>query len=220
MRSLIRAGALATVCLVVAMPGFAADKAVEKTADKAVAQPVVKTADKAKVEKLMVLMKTDVAIGQLKDVVIRNVEMGYSDGTLASGATNEQVAQGRPVVDGMVDTITKSLGWEALKAELIDINSKELTDAEVDAGIKFYETPEGKALAEKQLKLAQRSTDVAQARLQLIWAPLQNEMKKALEKAKEKPVAKAAAADANKAAADSKAEEGKSDSADEKASGK
>lgn len=204
MRSLIRAGALATVCLAVAMPSFAADK--------------------AKVEKLMVLMKTDVAIGQLKDVVIRNVEMGYSDGTQAAGVTNEQVAQGRPVVDGMIETITKSLGWDALKTELVDINAKELTDAEVDAGIKFYETAEGKSLAEKQLKLAQRSTDVAQARLQLIWAPLQNEMKKAIDKAKEKPEAKPAEAGASKAgdskASDSKAGDGKSDNAGEKASGK
>jgi uncharacterized protein len=78
-----------------------------------------------------------------------------------------------PVKDVMKKFLTKHLSYEALKDDLIDLQVKEFTEAELKEIAAFYRTPTGKKFIEKQPVMMQKGAELGMRRVQENTAELQ-----------------------------------------------
>lgn len=81
----------------------------------------------------------------------------------------------------MFAKLREALSWDALKPELTKIYAETLTEAELDAAIKFYQSPEGASLTKKLPELSRKGAEVGEKRFQSIAASLQEDMMKAMQ---------------------------------------
>jgi hypothetical protein len=164
MRSVIRSIALTLLGLAIAMPVFAADK--------------------AKIEKMLVAMKIDAAVAQMHEILFTSMQAGFAEAASNEGLSEAQIEKARPALDTVIQSIKTGLSWEAMKDEMVEVYAQELTDAEVEAAIGFYSTPEGQSLLSKQPVLMQRGAEIGQRRMRAMIPALQADMQKLIDEAK------------------------------------
>jgi hypothetical protein len=78
--------------------------------------------------------------------------------------------------------LSDAFKWDDLKPQFVTIYAKELTDAEMDAAVAFYSTPEGQSLLNKMPQLMQEGAKIGQQRMQAVTPRLQAESEAVIKK--------------------------------------
>lgn len=89
-----------------------------------------------------------------------------------------------PVKDVMRKFLVKHLSYEALKEELIDLHTKEFSEAELKEIAAFYRTETGKKFIAKQPVMMQKGAELGMRRVQENSAELQTMIQAELNKNK------------------------------------
>jgi hypothetical protein len=97
--------------------------------------------------------------------------------TTEENKTPSNAAQ-QKVMDEAMDTVSKELSWEKMKADYIAIYAETFTAEELRGIIAFYKSPAGQAFKKKQPELMERSMKVTQKRLIQIMPTIQALSKK------------------------------------------
>jgi hypothetical protein len=92
-----------------------------------------------------------------------------------------------PLKKPMREFFTKYLSYKNLKDELITLYAEEFTEDECRELIKFYETPVGKKMADKQPKLAAKGAQLGASKVDAHKAELQQLIRDELLKGRTEP---------------------------------
>ncbi|MFA6102880.1 MAG: DUF2059 domain-containing protein [Victivallaceae bacterium] len=91
----------------------------------------------------------------------------------------------------MMELVTRELSWEKLKAPIVNIYAESFTAEELDAMVKFYESPIGKKLMDKQPEMQQKTMKLMQSIMMKLLPEMEKVAKDFAEK--QKPAAPAPA---------------------------
>ena len=91
----------------------------------------------------------------------------------------------------MMDLVTRELNWEKLKAPITNIYAESFTVEELEAMIKFYESPIGKKLLAKQPEMQQKTMQLMQSVMMKLMPEMEKVAKEFAEKQKSAAPAKA-----------------------------
>jgi hypothetical protein len=133
------------------------------------AEPADAAKNKALAEKLMDTMKISEAMNRSFDMV-KKMQLDM----MAKRLKGKQLQDAEKLNKSMMELITREFSWEKLKDPFISIYAESFTAEELDAMIKFYESPIGKKLLEKQPEMAQKTMQL----MQKIMMKLMPEMEK------------------------------------------
>lgn len=112
----------------------------------------------------------------------------------------KQLQNAEEVNNAIMDLLNKELNWDNLKGKFVDLYGEAFSVEELDALIKFYESPIGKKLVDKQPEIAQKSMVITQSLRLEIMPKIQALTKEIVEK-QQKAAAQAKAANQNAAPA-------------------
>lgn len=120
------------------------------------------------VEKLMKVMKVKENIDKSLDNVM---------------SMQEKAFQNKPQVIAEIKKFyKKNIGWEAQKADIINIYKELFSEKEINNLIAFYETPTGKKMVELEPKIQEKLMKMTMARMQKAMPELQKIIMEALQK--------------------------------------
>ena len=132
----------------------------------------------AKVERLLELSHVDRLIEQSKaqmapvfDQMLAQNSKQLGDEQLASEIKQEAMA-----------FFDQQFNWRLLKPDMVQIYAETFSDEELDAIVRFYETPAGQSMIEKMPVLMAKSMALVQNRVQAAIPDLQARIKERLEK--------------------------------------
>jgi uncharacterized protein len=81
----------------------------------------------------------------------------------------------------MVKLFRAEMGWSTFKEDYIKLYASQLTQAEISDLIKFYESPSGKSYLTKVPMLTQKSTEIAQTKMEVLYPKIQQIIKDSIE---------------------------------------
>jgi uncharacterized protein len=124
-----------------------------------------RAADKAKVEQLLVVLKADRQIEQIKGILEKSMEQGIVAGAKRKGITQAELDRGRPIImAALTKAIEEAFSWDYFKPRLVGVYEEELSNEEVDAALAYYGSPLGQTMLAKMPALMQRGADIGVAR--------------------------------------------------------
>lgn len=135
-----------------------------------------------RVAKLMQVTKVEQNVGQMQAYMAKAMDDGFNQEAQRRGMQGEPLERARAAHEVMKKNLLQALAWKELEPEIAAIYQKQLTDAEVDAAIAYYRTPEGASMLQKQPALTQATMQLGQQRAQAIVPKLQAEMQAIFEK--------------------------------------
>jgi len=112
----------------------------------------------------------------------------------------KQLQNAEEINNAIIDLMNKELSWNRLKGKFVNLYGEAFSVEELDALIKFYESPIGKKLVDKQPEIAQKSMVITQSLRIEIMPKIQALTKEIVEK-QQKAAAQAKALTANQNAA-------------------
>ena len=122
------------------------------------AEPAADTAkNKELAEKLMNTLK-------ISEMMTRSLDMmkKMQLNMMAKRLKGQELQNMEELNRSMMDLAAKELNWEKLKDPFINIYAESFTAEELEAMIKFYESPVGKKLVEKQPEMQQKTMQLMQ----------------------------------------------------------
>jgi hypothetical protein len=122
------------------------------------AEPVDAAKNKALAEKLMDTMKISEAMTRSFDMV-KKMQLDM----MAKRLKGKQLQNAEKLNQALMELVSRELSWEKLKDPFINIYAESFTAEELDAMIKFYESPIGKKLLEKQPEMARKTMQMMQS---------------------------------------------------------
>lgn len=127
--------------------------------------PPARAADSAKVERLLTVLKLDQQMDKMKDMMETSIEGGFAAAARKKGMSEAEIDRGQPVMAATLKKIfAESFSWDYFKPRFANVYVEELTDAEVDAAIAYYSSPQGQSLLAKMPVLMQRGMDIGMKR--------------------------------------------------------
>ncbi len=154
------------------------------------AEPAADAAkNKELAEKLMTTMK-------ISETMTRSLEMGKKIqlSMMAKRLKGQELQNMEELNRMMMDLVSKELNWEKLKVPIINIYAESFTAEELEAMIKFYESPVGKKLLEKQPEMQQKTMQLMQTIMMKLMPEMEKIAKDFAEKQKKPAVATPAVA--------------------------
>lgn len=140
-------------------------------------------ADPARVERLLELMAVEASYGQMLALMDQSMLDGVVEGGRQRGLSKEEVEQAQRSLRATAAEVNRIIGWDAVKADFVAVYAEAFTDAEIDAAIAFYSTPEGRAFIERQGELMQRGAEITQRRVMEAMPAIRAAVDKALNEA-------------------------------------
>lgn len=141
----------------------------------AIALPVLadEASKRKKIEHLLDLLNTRALVDQILDQARENMRLAIaSTGIQIPPEKLDQMKAGQ---DRMLAIIKKAMDWNELKADYVTIYANNLTEAEIDAMVAFYSTPEGASVIKKMPTLMTKGNEVAQQRMVKVMPEIQAE---------------------------------------------
>jgi len=92
----------------------------------------------------------------------------------------------------IMELVSRELSWEKLKGPFINIYAESFTTEELDAMIKFYESPIGKKLLDKQPEIQQKAMQLVQSIMMRLMPEMEKMAKDFAEKQQKADPAKTA----------------------------
>jgi hypothetical protein len=134
-------------------------------------------ADRTRVGTMLEAMRMAESMGALKAQQIDVVRDQMLADCLKRGSTQARCEEAVPQLMAPVQrAFDNALEWDALREEMVSIYAEALTDAEVDAAIAHYSTPEGQSLLGKLPMLVQRGAALGEKRMATIGPTLRKEL--------------------------------------------
>ncbi|MCB1552575.1 MAG: DUF2059 domain-containing protein [Xanthomonadales bacterium] len=140
-----------------------------------------RAAETDKVERLIELTDMESMMSQMSTMMMRSAEEGFVQSAQRSGLSEAQIAHGREAMNLQVAALLESLDWQSMKPEFVALLADVYTDAELDAAIAFYASPEGRSILKKQPQVMQRSMEIGQRRAMEVMPLVEAEMRKILQ---------------------------------------
>jgi uncharacterized protein len=81
----------------------------------------------------------------------------------------------------MVKLFRAEMGWSTLKEDYIKLYASTMTQKEISDLIKFYESPSGRSYLTKVPMLTQKSTEIAQTKMEVLYPKIQQIIKDSIE---------------------------------------
>lgn len=153
------------------------------------AEPAADTAkNKELAEKLMNTLK-------ISELMTRSLDMmkKMQLNMMAKRLKGQELQNMEELNRSMMDLAAKELNWEKLKDPFINIYAESFTAEELEAMIKFYESPVGKKLVEKQPEMQQKTMQLMQTIMMKLMPEFDKLAKDFAEKHKKAAPAPAAA---------------------------
>lgn len=122
------------------------------------ADPADTTKNKELAEKLMDTMRISQTMTRSLDMM-KKMQMDMMSKRLKGKDLQNMEEFNR----SMMELVSRELSWENLKVPFINIYAESFTTEELDAMIKFYESPIGKKLLDKQPELQQKAMQLVQS---------------------------------------------------------
>jgi len=141
------------------------------------ADPVDATKNKALAEKLMDSMR----ISQTMTSTLEMMKKMQMD-MMSKRIKGKDLQNMEELNRSIMELVSRELSWEKLKGAFISIYAESFTAEELDAMIKFYESPIGNKLLDKQPELQQKTMQLMQS----IIIKLMPEMEKLARESAEK----------------------------------
>lgn len=145
-----------------------------------------------RVAELMEVTKVEQNVGQMQAYMAKAMDDGFNQEAQRRAMQGEPLERARAAHEAMKKDLLQALAWQEMGPEITAIYEKQLTDAEVDAAIAYYSTPEGASMLQKQPALTQATMQLGQQRAQAIVPKLQAQMQAIFEKEAPAPSAPAA----------------------------
>jgi uncharacterized protein len=86
----------------------------------------------------------------------------------------------------MVTLFRAEMGWSTFKEDYIKLYASTMTQTEISDLIKFYESPSGKSYLTKVPMLTQKSTEIAQTKIEVLYPKIQQMIKDSIEETRVK----------------------------------
>jgi hypothetical protein len=152
---------LAVIALstLLAFPGFAA------------------AADKAKVAEFLEVMQMEKNYAQMETMVAQMADQGFQDSAKQSNLQGDSLDRARAAHEVSKKAMLEAIAWESIQPEISALYEEQLTNAEIDAAVEYYRSPEGASLLAKQPALMQAAMQIGQRRMQEILPRMQAELK-------------------------------------------
>ena len=145
-------------------------------------------ADAAKVDEFMEVMQFEENFAQMKQMMAQMMDQGFEQGVQQNGLEGKALEQARASHEVMKRTmIEEMMSWDSMRAEISQIYQQQLTDAEIDAAVAYYRSPEGASMLAKQPALMQATMAVGQRRAEALVPKMQAELKAIFEQHGETP---------------------------------
>ena len=137
-----------------------------------------------RVDALMTEIKVEQSMAQMQQIMTDAIEKSFMDTARREGLTAAQIDALRPRIDALKKVLGDAFAWESLRGDIRQIYIEELTDAEIDAALAFYRSPEGRSMMGKLPVLMQRGAEVGQRRAEELVPKALEEMQQAVKSVK------------------------------------
>lgn len=141
-------------------------------------------ASEDRVDALMTEIKVEQSMAQMQQIMTDAIEKSFMDTARREGLTAAQIDALRPRIDALKKVLGDAFAWESLRGDIRQIYIEELTDAEIDAALAFYRSPEGRSMMAKLPVLMQRGAEVGQRRAEELVPKALEEMEQAVKSVK------------------------------------
>lgn len=138
-------------------------------------------ADLAKRKELAEKLITTLKIGDNFPRLFEQIKKMQMD-ILAKQLKGKQLQNAEEINTALMDLMNKELSWDKLKGKFITLYGEAFSVEELDALIKFYESPIGKKLVDKQPEIQQKSMVITRDLLTEIMPKIQTLVKEIIEK--------------------------------------
>ena len=138
-------------------------------------------ADLAKRKELAEKLITTLKIGDNFPRLFEQIKKMQMD-MLARQLKGKQLQNAEEINTAIMDLMNKELSWDKLKGKFINLYGEAFSVEELDALIKFYESPIGKKLVDKQPEIQQKSMVITRGLLTDIMPKIQTLTKEIIEK--------------------------------------
>jgi hypothetical protein len=134
-------------------------------------------ADSARVERLLETMHMAGSMDVVRQQQLEAVGAQMMADCLKRGSTRARCEEAVPQLVAPVErAFAAAMTWDALRPDIVALYAGALTDAEVEAAIAHYDTPEGQALLTKLPVLGQRVATLGEQRVAAGAATLRREL--------------------------------------------
>lgn len=134
-------------------------------------------ADKAKVAEFLDVMQMEQNYAQMETMVAQMADQGFQESAQQHDLQGESLERARAAHEVAKRGMLEAMAWEAIKPEISALYEEQLTNAEIDAAVAYYRSPEGASLLAKQPALMQAAMQIGQRRMQEILPRMQAELK-------------------------------------------
>jgi hypothetical protein len=134
-------------------------------------------ADKAKVAEFLDVMQVKQNYAQMETMVAQMADQGFQESARQHELQGESLERARAAHEVAKKGMLEAMAWEAIEPEISALYEEHLTNAEIDAAVVYYRSPEGASLLAKQPALMQAAMQIGQRRMQEILPRMQAELK-------------------------------------------
>ncbi|WP_374601383.1 DUF2059 domain-containing protein [Arenimonas sp.] len=139
-------------------------------------------ADKAKVAEYLDVMQVEQNFAQMEGMLSQMADQAFEQALQQNPLEGESLERARAAHAVSKQGMLEAMSWTAIKPEITALFEKELTNAEVDAAVAYYRSPEGASLLAKQPALMQATMQIGQRRAQEIMPRMQAQMQEIFKK--------------------------------------
>lgn len=133
-------------------------------------------ADKAKVAEYLEVMQVEKNYAQMEGVMSQMMDQGFEQGVQQYQLEGEALERARAAHEVTKKGMLEAMAWSSIAPEISAIFEEQLTNAEIDAAVAYYKSPEGASLLAKQPALMQATMQIGQRRAQEIMPRMQAEL--------------------------------------------
>lgn len=140
-------------------------------------------ADPARVAELVDVLRLSSQMEKMQQQMVNVMRVSVDREAARRGLDAGQRARVDKAVAIMQEEIAGALSWEAMRGEVMAVYAEVLSDAEVDAMLAFYRSPEGQSVLDKMPVLMERGMAIGQARSEAMMPRLQARIRAAFDEA-------------------------------------
>lgn len=121
--------------------------------------------DAAKAEQLIEVTGVEQGVMGMQQQLMQRAAQQYMMSAQQRGLDESQAESGRPAMEALFQDIQNTLSWDAMKADIVRVHTEVFTVSEMDSAIAFYTSTEGRSFVEKQGRLMERTSELAESRV-------------------------------------------------------
>jgi uncharacterized protein len=148
----------------------------------AFAQPAVaELPSRASVEKLLIITNVEKRIDSQYSTMLPTLKQIFRKLTPLGGNNIYSDKIFNTTLPKMVALFREEMGWKAFKEDYIKLYITSFSQAEINSLIDFYESPSGKSFLEKLPLITQKSDEISQQKMDLLYPKINQIIKESLE---------------------------------------